>query len=279
MTLRHGNYSAGGFEGTGGGINNAGTLVIEDAVVSDNFTSGAGGGIFNQGDLTILRSTIARNISFSGGGGIINTNLFGTCLVASPCHEGQGLLTIANSTISENSTVLCCGAGIFKFEGMVDITGSTISGNETPSNGGGIYNSAWNINLTNVTVSGNHARVGGGILNQGPSYSTMHLNNVTVADNTAQDVNDPSFGLGGGVLNGASGTLTLANTIVARNFAAGSCTINGCFPASNDCSTNAPHSGALTSQGYNLIQDTQGCDIVGDTTGNVLGQNPKLGFL
>ena len=56
MTLRHGNYSAGGFEGTGGGINNAGTLVIEDAVVSDNFTSGAGGGIFNQRDLTILRS-------------------------------------------------------------------------------------------------------------------------------------------------------------------------------------------------------------------------------
>lgn len=278
MTLRHGNYSGGSLEGHGGGINNAGTLVIEDSVVSDNFTSGAGGGIFNQRDLTILRSTITRNISFSGGGGIVNTNLFGTCLVASPCHDGDGLLTIADSTISENSTTLCCGAGIFNFEGMVDITNSTISGNSTNASGGGVHNSAWNLNLTNVTVSGNRARTGGGIV-AGGAASTVHLNNVTVANNTAQDLNEPSFGLGGGVLNGAAGTLTLANTIIARNFAAGVCTIDGCFPAGNDCVTDAPHGGPLTSQGHNLVQDTQACDIVGDATGNITGQDPKLGFL
>jgi len=278
LTLRHGNYSGGSLEGHGGGINNAGTLVIEDSVVSDNFTSGAGGGIFNQRDLTILRSTITRNISFGGGGGIINTNLFGTCLVVSPCHDGDGLLTIADSTISENSTTLCCGAGIFNFEGMVDITNSTISGNSTNGSGGGIHNSAWNLNLTNVTVSGNRARTGGGIV-AGGAASTVHLNNVTVTNNVAQDETDPSFGLAGGVWNNAAGTMTVANTIVAGNFAAGVCTINGCFPTGNDCNTDAPHGGPLTSQGHNLIQDVQGCDIVGDTTGNILGQDPKLGVL
>ena len=278
VTMQHGNFSVGSLVGHGGAINNAGTLVIEDSVVSDNFTSGAGGGIFNQRDLTIRRSTITRNISFSGGGGIVNTNLAGTCLVVSPCHDGQGLLTIADSTISENSTTLCCGAGIFNFDGMVDITGSTISGNSTNASGGGIHNAAWNLNLTNVTVSGNRARTGGGIV-AGGGASTLHLNNVTVTNNIAQDENDPSFGLAGGVLNGAGGTMTVANTIVAGNFAAGVCTINGCFAASNDCSTDAPHGGPLTSQGYNLIRDTQGCDIIGDTTGNIVGQDPKLGVL
>ena len=276
VTMRHGNFSVGSLFGHGGGINNAGTLVIEDSVISDNFTIGAGGGIFNQRDLTILRSTITRNISFSGGGGIVNTNLVGTCLAVSPCRDGQGLLTIADSTISENSTTLCCGAGIFNANGMVDITGSTISGNSTNGSGGGIANSAWNINLTNVTVSGNRARIGGGISAGGPG-STMYLNNVTVADNTAQDEDDPSFGIGGGVLNNGGFGITLANTIVARNFAAGLCSINGCIPAGNDCFAD-PNS-ALTSQGYNLLQDTGACSIVGDTTGNITGQDPKLGVL
>jgi len=278
VTMRHGNFSVGSLFGLGGGINNAGTLVLEDSIVSDNFTSGAGGGIFNQRDLTVLRSTITRNISFSGGGGIVNTNLVGTCVVASPCHDGQGLLRIADSTISDNTTILCCGAGIFNATGMVDITGSTISGNSTNASGGGIANSAWNINLTNVTVSGNRARIGGGI-SGGGAASTISLDNVTVANNTAQDENDPSFGLGGGVLNGAAGTMTIANTVIAHNFAAGLCSINGCSPAGNDCSTDAPHGGPLTSQGYNLVQDTGACDIVGDTTGNILGQDPKLGVL
>jgi hypothetical protein len=278
VTMQHGNFSVGSLIGHGGAINNAGTLVIEDSLVTDNFTIGAGGGIFNQRDLTILRSTVTRNISFGGGGGIVNTNLLGTCQAVSPCHDGQGLLTIADSTVSENFTSNCCGAGIFNFDGMIDITNSTISGNSTNASGGGISNSAWNVNLTNVTVSGNHARTGGGIA-AGGAASTMHLNNVTVVDNTAQDVSDPSFGLAGGVLNGAAGTVTAANTIIARNVAAGVCTINGCFPGANDCSTDAAHGGPLTSQGHNLIQDTQGCEIVGDTTGNITGQDAKLGVL
>src|SRR5262249_60691390 len=37
--------------------------------------------------------------------------------------------------------------------------------------------------------------------------------------------------------------------------------------------------GSLRSLGYNLIHDTQACDVEGDTTGNITGQDPKLGVL
>ena len=284
MTLQHGNYSVGSTEGHGGAINNAGTLVVEDSVVSDNYSGGAGGGIFNQRDLTVLRTVITRNFSATGGGGIVNTNLFGTCLAASPCQDGQGILTIANSTISENVSgggeLGGFGAGVMNVDGVIDITGSTISGNvSNTGSGGGIYNAAYTVNLTNVTVSGNRAALGGGIMNTGPSASVLHLNNVTIANNTAQVATDPTSGLGGGLVDGAGGTVTLANTIIAGNFAAGSCGINGCIPPGNDCLTDAPHGGALTSQGHNLVQDTQACDIFGDTTSNVTGQDPLLGVL
>jgi len=284
MALRHGNYSGGSTEGHGGAINNAGTLVIEDSVVSDNYTSGAGGGIFNQRNLTVLRSVITRNFSATGGGGIVNTNLFTSCQVVSPCEDGQGILSIADSTISENVSgggeLGGFGAGIMNADGVVDIAGSTINGNvSNTGSGGGIYNAAYTVNLTNVTVSGNRAALGGGIMNTGPSASTLHLNNVTIANNTAQSATDPTSGLGGGLVNGANGTVTLANTIIAGNSAAGSCTINGCIPPGNDCLTDAPHGGALTSQGYNLVQDTQACDIFGDTTGNITGKDPLLGVL
>ena len=75
VTLRGGsnvglNDSAGRSEGGGGGINNAGTLVLEDSVVTENYTRGVGGGIYNQRNLTLTRTTVSRNIAAGGGGGL-----------------------------------------------------------------------------------------------------------------------------------------------------------------------------------------------------------------
>ncbi len=274
VTMRRGNLTAGSFEGHGGGINNAGILTLEDCIVSDNQTL-VGGGIYNQNDLTLLRTVVTRN-SASYAGGIFNTARFGLCNDIS-CPGG--IVTIADSTISENVAAAGSGGGIENFVGTIDIVGSAIVGNVATGNAGGISNDGHaTMNLTNVTVSGNRAFNFGGISNSG-SLSTMHLNNVTIANNTAQSLEDPTRGIGGGLSNGPGGTLTLANTIIAGNFAAGFCGINGCSPAGNDCLTDAAHGGALTSLGYNLVQDTQACDILGDTTGNILGQDPKLGAL
>jgi CSLREA domain-containing protein len=137
--------------------------------------------------------------------------------------------------------------------GNVTISSVTIKDGNVSEDGGGIYNGGV-LNLANVTVSGNWAGVsGGGIFNAG----TLNLNNVTVANNTAVDG-------GGGIANDGAGTVYFQNTILAGNSAAS---------APDDCS------GTLSSLGHNLIQDISTCTISGDTTGNIIGQDPLLGPL
>ena len=74
--------------------------------------------------------------------------------------------------------------------------------------GGGIYNdSQCTLTLTDSTVSGNTAYVGGGIANLG----ALIVNDSTVAQNFASD--SP----GGGGIYASSGTVAIANSIVAGN--------------------------------------------------------------
>ncbi|MCX6020457.1 MAG: CSLREA domain-containing protein [Chloroflexi bacterium] len=85
----------------------------------------------------------------------------------------------------------------------------------------------------------------------------MTLNNSTVSGNTANTI--------AGGLRQVGGTATLNNTLLAGNLVAGT---------ANDCI------GTVTSTaGHNLIQATTGCTLTGTTTGNVIGQDPKLGAL
>jgi hypothetical protein len=52
------------------------------------------------------------------------------------------------------------GGGIYNDNGTVEVTNSTLSGNETTnagSRGAGIYNKAGTVTLTNSTLSGNKA--------------------------------------------------------------------------------------------------------------------------
>ncbi len=138
------------------------------------------------------------------------------------------------------------------------ITNSTISGNTSgntiTSGGGGIFNVAGStVTITNSTISGNTTSLGGGgIVN----FGTLTITNSTVSSNSA------GFG-GGGIFNVAGSTVSLRNTIIALNTA----------PSGPD------FSGALTSQGYNLIGNTSGTTITGSTTGNQLNVNPGLGPL
>jgi hypothetical protein len=106
--------------------------------------------------------------------------------------------------------------------------------------------------LLNSTVSGNSAGNGGGI---GNITGTLTLASSTIAFNTSGEN-------GGGVWNG--GATYLINTILAQNTGAAD---------APDCS------GTLTSQGYNLLQNTSGCLIAGDTLGNLIGLDPLLGPL
>jgi hypothetical protein len=160
-------------------------------------------------------------------------------------------LTIRNTTVADNSAML--GGGIASRFGSVLVENCTVSGNTAQLQGGGIAN--WvgsSMTVVNSTVSGNAGGQEGGIANDG----TLTLINTTITGNTSQG------GPGGGV-ESSDGATTLRNTLIAGNQA----------PSGPDCS------GTLQSEGYNLIEDTNGCALSGDLTGNITGQDPHLGPL
>jgi hypothetical protein len=114
--------------------------------------------------------------------------------------------------------------------------------------------------MTNSTVSTNSATgsfgFGGGISNVG----VINLNHRTILNNSASQssggvINSPCAGCGSG-----SSTVNSRNSIFADNTA----------PARPD------FTGILTSQGYNLIENTNNEPfITGTTTGNILGRDPQ----
>jgi hypothetical protein len=254
VTIRNGTNAA-GFNG--GGIDVCGgTLHLNRVVIESNQTAARGGGISvcEVGHLFVTDSIIRNNTAGSHGGGIAH-------------HIALSTVTIANSMISGNVSGTV-GGGIQSFADLT-ISDSTISGNFAPESGGGIIHTAGTLTLTNSTISGNGTNGGGGGLDE---PGVANLNNVTITDNTADEDADglePVFLVpadGGGVLQRAGGTVNFKNTIIGGNSDLGS-------PAAPDCS------GTLNSQGYNLIGNTTGCTIAGDSTGNITNTPPLLGPL
>jgi CSLREA domain-containing protein len=239
----------GGSGGKGAGVHNygvGGTMVAVDSVIDDNETGLGGNGGSGTG------SNGADNLRGDGGG-----------LYFVATH-----VTLSNSTISNNRGL---SGGIRNTSGaVVTLANCTLSGNRAYENGGGIYNgSGATVALANSTVSGNRAyEDGGGIYNGNGGTATLTF--VTVAYNTADlDSTTLPNGDGGGVVS--FGTLTMTNTIVAKN---------------SDKTGEKPDCyGTLTSGDYNLlgIGDSADCtftpqanDQVGTTASPI---DPLLGTL
>ncbi|MEZ5428755.1 MAG: carboxypeptidase-like regulatory domain-containing protein [Pyrinomonadaceae bacterium] len=175
-------------------------------------------------DLTVSNGNGVGS-SFSGfGGGIFNNG---------------GSLMLTNVAVSNNQTTGggTNGGGIYNngAGATLTISGSTINNNTGVSGAGGILNLNGTMNITNTTVAGNTATSGsgGGIANVG----TATLTSCTVAGNMAPDID------GGGVVN--FGTFNSGNSIYADNTAM----------------SNPDFSGTLTSNNYNLVEDTSGTTI------------------
>ena len=218
----------------GGGIyNDLGALTLINSTVMSNtalgLTTAWGGGIYNRSGaaLTLTHSTISGNSTGSStsayGGGIMN----------------QGRLWLSNSLVSGNTTP-GGGGGISTGYGSATLLNSTVSGNSA-RNGGGIYKGNESLIVINSTISGNTSSVdGGGIDN---SSGPTSLFNVTMAYNRA-NADNSGVGVGGGVVNGVSGTLSFINTIMALNT---NVVVPGPLLFADDCA------GIITSQGFNLV--------------------------
>lgn len=218
--------------GNGGGIFNAGRLVLNTVVVIGNRAGaggsggsagsggcgggeggqgGSGGGVYNRGRLTVADSTIQGNEAGAGGSG-----------GAGDSNPGQA-------------------------SGPVGVDGAGGMG----GSGGGVFSAAGELRMINDTVFANVAGGGGagggtaGLGGQGGDGGAVAviagpslLRNATVADNRAggggahgSSAGTPgALGVGGGLFVRSAGPtdeMTLQNTIVASNVGAQCATAPG----------------------------------------------------
>ncbi len=269
-----------GFADWGGGISNSGNLTVRNVVLSNNRGIYGGGAIMNYGTLTLDKSLVTGN---GNGRQDDYTRVYST--------EGGGIhsssntsLTITDSTVSGNNSNR--GGGIYATSAT--ITNSTIGDNRVfdggpviDSYGGGLFID-WDgeVTLTNCTVSQNsaHSNIseGGGIFNNG---GTLTLINTTVADNAILTSKDRNSVHGAGIAiyaAGAIGTVNARNSIIAGNKVTYNSNPSSTSGIPITTSALKQFYGTLTSQGYNLIGSTNGAQISGDTTGNIVATDPRL---
>jgi CSLREA domain-containing protein len=174
LAVRDGQAIASAATALGGGIyNQGGVLDLADCVVADN-DANAGGGVFNAGTLLIDRCTFsgndAQNVAF--------TNAQGGALMSS---GGAVEVQITGSTLSGNSADLS-GHAIFASGGTLSVENSTLSANLGGATTLVIENS--DVVLTNVTLVGN-AGVGLSAFSSGGN--TLDVENTIVAGNGGGD--------------------------------------------------------------------------------------------
>lgn len=196
-----------------------------------------GGGILNGGKLTLQNGSVIFNQA-SSGGGVYN--------------QRGATFNSLGSTLANNQAVWAGGA-LYNV-GTANIVTSFLNSNSALSDGhesyGGAINNSSVLNIYFSTFSQNQAANGGALYsdedNAPPSPSTK-LNYVTLVNNTA-------VGAGGGIYSGKDIEVSSYASIIAGNTAA----------VGPDCTT------AITSMGYNIIGNTDLCNIkskIGDHMG------------
>ncbi len=143
----------------GGGILNTGgsTLNLTESTVSGNFALGLGGGVANRAIVGVVtranirRSLISGNtpllgiVGTLGGGAVSNV---GTDIIS------DAVMTVINSTITNNSST-ALGGGISNTLGDMVLVNNTISHNNSTVGGGGVVNIAGILGLGKVYLRNN----------------------------------------------------------------------------------------------------------------------------
>jgi hypothetical protein len=284
-----GGYGYPGFDERGGGILSQYSLLLSNCVVcsnsvigglggSANFGQGgkggkaSGGGLYSSGNSLTLAYCLFDGNTCTGGHGGSAVNNFGG-------FGGTGLGGAVFNVFAPAKIIGCefkngfakggdggsgnpfgvggdaYGAGIYSDSTMA-VSASTIAGNtaagggglgQGSASGGGAYDTAsWgftNCTIANNTATGSFSS-GGGLWSQ----NSLMVFNCTITGNQGQ--------YGGGI----AGNPTLGNTIVAGNTAA--------------TAANGPDgSGTFYSQGYTIVQSTNGMSLSGPA---LVGLDPLL---
>jgi energy-coupling factor transporter ATP-binding protein EcfA2 len=279
-TFSNNTASSTGSQAEGGGIFNdsAGSVMVTSSTFSGNVASGEqdngrGGGIDNEGTLTVTNTTFSHNAASSRasdalGGGIVNAS--------------ASTLMVSNSTFSGNSASgkqNGQGGGIDN-TGKLTVLASSFSHNAASGDtglGGGIDNTSdGTLMVSNSTFSGNSAGgkpygQGGGIDNAGK----LAMLTSTVLNNVASG----SSSSGGGILSSVEGSSAIIRfcTIYGNTANAGGgiwvdptgsghMTVSSSIVAANSAQDGPDISGILNSDGYNLIGNFVGGEVLNAST-------------
>lgn len=192
---------------SGSQVELSGSIRIADNTV----TAGAGGGIgvASKSQLTMLGGTVTGNSASHGGGAIIQS---GASMVMEGCTiennsaraNGGGIYVnqpnadgtvssfyLKDGSITGNTSGSAAG-GVYVYKGYMEMTGGTISKNETVHNGGAIYlyqlsseDAAGCFYMTGGTITGNYSgNVAGGVF---VSRSKLEMTGGTISDNKTKN--------------------------------------------------------------------------------------------
>lgn len=319
VTIRNGVAGNNGSYCGGGGIFNAGTLTVLDAVITENRTSlisanesGGGGGICSSGQITLIRCTISDNRTgnalWSGGGGGVTIKSSGALVAHHVTVSGN--LTGSGSYPGDGGGLYLTGPSTILDSSIVD---NHTAGTNASSSGyaGGVYNAATatiertliaNNSTGDVGGTGWYSGLGGGMYNIGAltmrscTFSGNHTGNATGGSGYGGD--------GGGLVHQNDALLVLHNCTITSNWTGsgpggggvgGGIYSSGPEPGdpydaeimSTIISGNSvgpagggPDCGGIVlSAGYNLVNNTLGCTIESQAASDVTGEDPFLGPL
>lgn len=263
----------------GGGVyNNGGTLTVnratfyQNVVPPDQLLSGFGAGIDDRGPMTITEGYFFNNTGRWGGGLCvcdptvpIQTSITRSTFMSNIANQwGGGLyantvdVTVAITDTSFSNNSAANGGGIARFAAAMNLTNSSITGNNASAAAGGMWvdsgpqpSVGGYVEVKDTTIAKNTAagNLGGGIYN----VAEIDLINDTIADNTLGVYN---FGTGG-----ADAIMRMSNTVLHN-------------PTTLNCDSSVGF--AISSAGGNFADDTN-CGLTGPHDQQGAGLDPKLG--
>ncbi len=219
VTLRNGRTAG---DDDGGGVFNAGTLILQNAIIDSSNAPGSfgdGGGIYSDvgSSLTLTNSQVTNNSATRVGGGIYAAGALTITdgfIAGNQSQTGGGLFrrelfgataTLTRTRIEQNQAD--SGAGL-SVTGLVQIVDGDIVSNTATSLGGGLQQQSGTLTISGTNITGNS-------VTNGPGGGAYLLN--TTATITASTLNGNSASKEGGGLFGFDATITLTNATLSGN--------------------------------------------------------------
>ncbi|MEO0602545.1 MAG: right-handed parallel beta-helix repeat-containing protein [Myxococcota bacterium] len=245
-------------------VTTTGTLDINRLTLRD----AAGPAILTEGSLVVREVLFDSNANPVDGGGVVvratGTAQFTDCefrdnragLNGGGAAAIRGQATFDACRFVDNQGASSGGAILLlDNDPRVTIRDSYFAGNHSPGSGGAIYtfgNASSELTISNTTFYDNEAVSGGAVYFNGVSNGT--IDHCTFVDNTAL------FG-GGGAFRFATGSVTILNSLLARNTAP--------FAPGREACDNLPAAGS-----NNVVEG--GCSLNG--SGNQIGVTAQAGL-